>query len=185
MQEARSVGLKKLGREIERLRRQRGMTRELLGEAIGRGTSTVYRLEIGRSRATIDLVRSVASALKVRPTALLELAGFHDEENAARAQAATHEAIEDFSAAANLSLGRPDMYRVVEMGMRLPDSELGFLATWLEARVHAIECQEADPEWELDDYPNFIISPDDEPPIRVHSADRSAELAKSARRRST
>lgn len=58
--------------QIRHFRRQRGMTLQALGDAIGLTPQSVSRIETGKMRLSTDWMARIAQALRVRPVDLIE-----------------------------------------------------------------------------------------------------------------
>ncbi|RAV31924.1 XRE family transcriptional regulator [Corynebacterium heidelbergense] len=63
-----------LGRVVESLRRERGMTQSQLAQAVGISTRGVIRLESGATSPTLDVFCRFADAFSMRPSELLRRA---------------------------------------------------------------------------------------------------------------
>lgn len=62
----------KVGGNIQKLRKQKGITQDQLAEMSGLNRAHVYRLETGRQSMTLRTLKIIADALGVRPTQLLK-----------------------------------------------------------------------------------------------------------------
>jgi len=60
-----------VGRRIRELRKQRRMSLEELAQAVGRGKAAVSRYERAEMAMTLEILASLASALKTTPGALV------------------------------------------------------------------------------------------------------------------
>jgi transcriptional regulator with XRE-family HTH domain len=57
---------------IQKLRKQKGITQDQLAELSGLNRAHVYRLETGRQSMTLRTLKIIGDALEVRPTQLLK-----------------------------------------------------------------------------------------------------------------
>jgi transcriptional regulator with XRE-family HTH domain len=62
----------RMGRRIKALRTERGLSRQTLAERAAISREYVRLLEAGRYDPTVTVVRRVAKALKVKPSALID-----------------------------------------------------------------------------------------------------------------
>ena len=61
----------RVGGNIQKLRKQKGITQDQLAEISGLNRAHVYRLESGRQSMTLRTLKIIADALEVRPTQFL------------------------------------------------------------------------------------------------------------------
>src|SRR5688572_27822521 len=67
--------LRGIGRRIQRLRVERGLTQQELAEAIGVQPETISRAETGASAMSVERLDHVARALRVSLAQLVDVAG--------------------------------------------------------------------------------------------------------------
>lgn len=60
------------GRKVRALRRERGLSQEMLSQMAGLDRSWVGRVELGKKSASLTTIYKLAKALGVQPTDLLE-----------------------------------------------------------------------------------------------------------------
>ena len=65
-----------MGRRIQELRKQQGLTQQLLAERIGVSTSYIGHIERGTRVLSLETFASLCSALAVDPADLLQAAGY-------------------------------------------------------------------------------------------------------------
>lgn len=64
---------KNVMREIARIRAEAGLTQGQLAEMCGVSQATMSRVEAGRDNPSLELLKTIAAALKVHPAALLSV----------------------------------------------------------------------------------------------------------------
>ncbi len=63
---------RKRGMRLQRLRKNRGWTQQILAEKVGVSRVTVARIEIGNRKPSLELLERLAKALKVKAGDLLK-----------------------------------------------------------------------------------------------------------------
>jgi transcriptional regulator with XRE-family HTH domain len=64
--------VKRVGRNIKRVRTGRGWTQQVLAERVGTSRFYVAHLESGSKQCSLEMLARVAKALRVKPGALLD-----------------------------------------------------------------------------------------------------------------
>jgi transcriptional regulator with XRE-family HTH domain len=64
--------VKRVGRNIKRVRTGRSWTQQVLAERVGTSRFYVAQLEAGSKQCSLEMLERVARALRVKPGALLE-----------------------------------------------------------------------------------------------------------------
>jgi len=62
----------KLGKNIKKIRKEKGLTQEQLSEKVGVGLEFIGKIEIAKKKPSIDTFFKIAKALEVEPYELLK-----------------------------------------------------------------------------------------------------------------
>lgn len=74
----------RVGKVLQSLREERGLSQEAFGLAIGESQQTVSLLEKGRRRATLDDLRRIERVLKIPHGYVVRAAGYVDDPKTVR-----------------------------------------------------------------------------------------------------
>lgn len=62
----------KLGKNIKKIRKEKGLTQQLLSEKVGLTIEFIGKIEIAKSKPSLDTYFKIAKALEVEPYKLLK-----------------------------------------------------------------------------------------------------------------